>query len=190
MLRKEWGFDGVVMTDWGAVHDRAAGIKAGLDLEMPGDTAICRRWILDTARDGSLPMADLDQACRNIMKWIDQYAKPADETPVDWQTHHDLAGEIAADCAVLMKNDGTLPLTGKEKLHIAGALYETMRYQGSGSSMINPTQVTTVRDAFEKRNIKNHSLADCDTVLVLQALPMNTSPKAATGKTCACRKNN
>ena len=170
VLRKEWGFDGVVMTDWGAVHDRAAGIKAGLDLEMPGDTAICRRWILDAARDGSLPMADLDQACRNILKWIDQYAKPADETPVDWQTHHDLAGEIAADCAVLMKNDGTLPLTGKEKLHIAGALYETMRYQGSGSSMINPTQVTTVRDAFEKRNIKNHSLADCDTVLVFAGL--------------------
>lgn len=170
VLRKEWGFDGVVMTDWGAVHDRAAGIKAGLDLEMPGDTAICRRWILDAARDGSLPMADLDQACRNILKWIDQYAKPADETPVDWQTHHDLAGEIAADCAVLMKNDGTLPLTGKEKLHIAGALYETMRYQGSGSSMINPTQVTTVRDAFEKRNIKNHSLADCDTVLVFTGL--------------------
>lgn len=170
VLRKEWGFDGVVMTDWGAVHDRAAGIKAGLDLEMPGDTAICRRWILDAARDGSLPMADLDQAYRNILKWIDQYAKPADETPVDWQTHHDLAGEIAADCAVLMKNDGTLPLTGKEKLHIAGALYETMRYQGSGSSMINPTQVTTVRDAFEKRNIKNHSLADCDTVLVFAGL--------------------
>lgn len=69
-----------------------------------------------------------------------------------------------------MKNDGTLPLTGKEKLHIAGALYETMRYQGSGSSMINPTQVTTVRDAFEKRNIKNHSLADCDTVLVFTGL--------------------
>ena len=170
VLRKEWGFDGVVMTDWGAAHDRAAGIKAGLDLEMPGDTAICRRWILDAAQDGSLPMADLDQACRNILKWIDRYVKPADETPVNWQAHHDLAGEIAADCAVLMKNDGTLPLTGKEKLHIAGELYETMRYQGSGSSMINPTQVTTVRDAFEKRNIIHHSLADCDTILIFAGL--------------------
>lgn len=170
VLRKEWGFEGVVMTDWGAVHDRVAGVKAGLDLEMPGDTAICRRWILDAARDGSLPMADLDQACRNILKWIDRYVKPTDQAPVDWQAHHDLAGEIAADCAVLMKNDGTLPLTGKEKLHIAGELYETMRYQGAGSSMINPTLVTTVKDAFEKRNIIHHSLADCDTILVFAGL--------------------
>ena len=170
VLRKEWGFDGVVMTDWGAVHDRVAGIKAGLDLEMPGDTAICRRWILDAARDGSLPMADLDQACRNILKWIDQYVKPADQTPVEWQAHHDLAGEIAADCAVLMKNDGTLPLTGKEKLHIAGELYETMRYQGAGSSMINPTRVTTVKDAFEQRCIRSVPLAECDIILIFAGL--------------------
>ncbi len=170
VLRKEWGFEGAVMSDWGAVHDRPAGIRAGLDLEMPGDTAICRRWIIDAAQDGSLPMEDLDQACRNILKWISQYVKPADPEPVNWQAHHVLAGEIAADCAVLMKNDGALPLTGKEKLHLAGELYETMRYQGAGSSMINPTQVTTVKDAFEKRHIISHSLADCDTVLVFAGL--------------------
>ena len=170
VLRREWGFDGVVMTDWGAVHERVAGLRAGLDLEMPGDTAICRRRILDAVQDGSLPMADLDTACRNILRWVDRYAKPADQAPVDWQAHHDLAGEIAADCAVLMKNDGALPLTGKEKLHIAGELYETMRYQGAGSSMINPTRVTTVRDAFEKRHIIHHSLAECDTILVFAGL--------------------
>ena len=170
VLRNEWGFDGVVMTDWGAVRDRAEGVKAGLDLEMPGDTAICRRRILDAVRDGSLPVDDLDAACRNILRWIDRYVKPVDEAPVDWQAHHDLAGEIAADCAVLMKNDGTLPLTGREKLHITGELFESMRYQGSGSSMINPTQVTTVRDAFEKRHIQNHSQEDCDTILVFAGL--------------------
>ena len=170
VLRNEWGFDGVVMTDWGAAHDRTAGIKAGLDLEMPGDTAICRRQILDAAQDGSLPMADLDQACRNVLKWIEQYVKPADTTPVDWQAHHDLAGEIAADCAVLMKNDGTLPLTGREKLHITGELYETMRYQGAGSSMINPTQVTTAAEAFQRRGIRSVSLTECDTILVFAGL--------------------
>ena len=170
VLRGEWGFDGAVMTDWGATHDRVAGLRAGLDLEMPGDTAICRRRVLDAARDGSLSMADLDQACRNILKWIDRYVKPADNAPVDWQAHHALAAEIAADCAVLMKNDGTLPLTGKEKLHIAGELFENMRYQGAGSSMIHPTQVTTVKDAFEKRDIKNHSLTDCDVILVFAGL--------------------
>ena len=170
ILRKEWGFDGVVMTDWGAVHERVAGVRAGLDLEMPGDTAICRRRILDAVQDGSLPAKDLDKACRNILKWIDRYVKPADETPVDWKAHHKLAGEIAADCAVLMKNDGTLPLTGREKLHITRELYKTMRYQGAGSSMINPTQVTTVRDAFKKRKVKNYSVADCDTILFFAGL--------------------
>jgi len=170
VLRGEWGFDGVVMTDWGAVHDRAAGIRAGLDLEMPGDTAICRKWILDALKDGSLPMEDLDKACRNILKWIDRYVQPAETAPVDWDAHHDLAGEIAADCAVLMKNDGVLPLTGKEKLHITGELFETMRYQGAGSSMINPTQVTTVRNAFEKRRIINYAPKYCDTILVFAGL--------------------
>ena len=81
VLRSEWGFDGVVMTDWGAVHDRVAGLKAGLDLEMPGDTAICRRWILDAIEDGTLTMEELDKACRNILRWIDAYAKPADPSP-------------------------------------------------------------------------------------------------------------
>ena len=111
-------------------------------------------------------MADLDQACRNVLKWIEQYVKSADTTPVDWQAHHDLAGEIAADCAVLMKNDGTLPLTGREKLHITGEIFENMRYQGAGSSMINPTQVTTVAEAFQRRGIRSVSLTECDTILV------------------------
>ena len=59
VLRKDWGFDGAVMTDWGAIHERVPALKAGLDLEMPGDTAICRRWILDGVKDGSLPMETL-----------------------------------------------------------------------------------------------------------------------------------
>ncbi len=170
ILRDEWGFDGVVMTDWGAMHDRVASLKAGLDLEMPGDTAICRRWILDGIADGSLPMEDLDKACRNILKWIDAYVKPADPTEPDWQAHHALAAEIAADSAVLMKNDGVLPFSGAEKLHVEGELFEKMRYQGAGSSMINPTMVTTPKDAFERRGVKDHSIGACDTILVFAGL--------------------
>ena len=120
VLRGEWGFDGVVMSDWGAVRDRVAGVKAGLDLEMPGDTAVCRRRVLDAVADGSLPMEDLDSACRSILRWIDAYVKPADPTPVDWDAHHALSAEIAADCAVLLKNDGALPLSAGDRLHIAG----------------------------------------------------------------------
>ena len=171
ILRDEWGFNGVVMTDWGAMHDRIASLKAGLDLEMPGDTDICRRWILDGIADGALPMADLDKACENILRWIDRYVKPADETEPDWNAHHALAAEIAADCAVLMKNDGVLPLTGQEKLYIAGELFEHMRYQGAGSSMINPAMVTTPKDAFDARGVKQDcSLDECDTILVFAGL--------------------
>lgn len=170
MLRKEWGFEGVVMTDWGAMHDRVASLIAGLDLEMPGDTAICRRWILDGIQDGSLPTEDLNKACRNILNWVDRYAKPADPAPVDWDAHHALAGEIAADCAVLLKNNGVLPLKGTEKLHIAGELFRNMRYQGAGSSMIHPTKVTTPKDAFDAHGVNSVALAESDTVLIFAGL--------------------
>ena len=170
VLRKEWGFDGVVMTDWGAVHDRVAGLKAGLDLEMPGDTAICRRRILDGIHDGTLPAEALDSACRNILNWIDRYVQPADPKPVDWDAHHALAAEIAEDSAVLLKNDGVLPLSGSEKLHIAGELFRNMRYQGAGSSMIHPTKVTTPRDAFDAHGVKSVALEESDTVLIFAGL--------------------
>ena len=170
VLRDEWGFDGAVMSDWGAVRDRVSGLMAGMDLEMPGDTAVCRRRILDATADGSLPMEDLDEACRRILNWIDRYNRPADPSPVDWEAHHALAAGIAADCAVLMKNDGTLPLTGSEKLHIAGELFANMRYQGAGSSMINPTAVTTPKDAFEARGIRSVPPADSDVILVFAGL--------------------
>ena len=170
VLRKEWGFEGVVMSDWGAMHDRVASLKAGLDLEMPGDTAICRRWILDGIKDGTLPREGLDNACRNILNWIDNYVKPADPTPVDWDAHHALAAEIAADCAVLLKNDGVLPLKETDKLHIAGELFANMRYQGAGSSLIHPTRVTTPKDAFDAHGVQNHSLEDCDVILYFGGL--------------------
>jgi beta-glucosidase len=170
VLRSEWGFEGVVMSDWGAVKDRVAGLKAGMDLEMPGDTAICRRWILDALADGSLPMDDLDKACRNILRWVYEYVRPADEGPVDWEGHHELAARIAEDSAVLLKNDGVLPFTGQEKLHIAGKLFENMRYQGAGSSMIHPTRVTSPKDAFDARGVKSVTLDESDTILVFVGL--------------------
>ena len=171
VLRDEWGFEGLVMTDWGAVHDRVKGLKAGLDLEMPGDTLICRKWILDAVADGSLPMEDLDKACRNILRWVDKYVQPADPKEVDWKAHHELSAEIAADCAVLLKNNGVLPFTGNEKLHIEGMFYQHMRYQGAGSSQINPTFLTTPKDAFEEKGIQNHSFEESDIILYFAGLP-------------------
>lgn len=153
VLRREWGFDGLVMTDWGAIRQRTDALKAGLDLEMPGDTVICRRWILDGIADGSLSMEALDAAAANVLRLVDAYVTDTPTPAVDWDAHHALAADIAADCAVLLKNDGVLPLGGVERLLVAGELFEKMRYQGAGSSMIHPTRVTTPRDAFDERGV-------------------------------------
>ncbi len=153
VLRKEWGFDGLVMTDWGAMHDRIKSLKAGLDLEMPGDTAICRKWILDGVKDGSLPMQVLDEAVRNVLTLVEQYVRPHPDD-CDFEANDRLACAIAEDGAVLLKNDGILPLDEKEALFVCGDLFEKMRYQGAGSSMINPTKLTTPRDAFDATGVR------------------------------------
>ncbi|MGM9644737.1 MAG: glycoside hydrolase family 3 C-terminal domain-containing protein [Eubacteriales bacterium] len=153
VLRGEWGFDGAVMSDWGATHDRVKGVAAGLDLEMPGDTAICRKWITDAVKDGTLKTEDLDKAVENILRLVGRYENNPKGTAVDWQAHNALAAEIAEDCAVLLKNDGILPLRPNEKLLIVGDLFDKMRYQGAGSSMINPTYLTTPRTAFDMRKV-------------------------------------
>lgn len=153
VLRKEWGFDGLVMTDWGAMHDRVRSLRAGLDLEMPGDTAICRKWILDSVKDGSLSMEVLDEAVKNVLTLVEQYVR-AHPDDCDFEANDCLACEIAEDSAVLLKNDGILPLDEKEKLFVCGDLFEKMRYQGAGSSMINPVKLTTPKDAFDAMGIK------------------------------------
>ena len=170
VLRKEWGFDGLVMTDWGAIHDRVKSLQAGLDLEMPGDTAICRKRILDGIQSGALSMQDLDQAVRNVLKLVDSFVQdPLPEEP-DFDSHHELAAELAADCAVLMKNDGLLPLTGKEKLHVCGPMFEQMRYQGAGSSMIHAARLTSPADVFQAKGIRQYSVEECDTIILFAGL--------------------
>ena len=170
ILREEWGFDGVVMTDWGAVRDRVMGVDAGLDLEMPGDTDICRKNLLDALQNGSLSMEKLDAACRNILNWIEQYVQPVDPTPVNWDAHHELAAEIASDCAVLLQNDGVLPLRKTDRVHIAGEMFSQMRYQGAGSSMIHPTRVTTPEDAFTAHDIQSAPVETCDKIVAFIGL--------------------
>lgn len=154
VLRGEWGFDGTVITDWGAMNDRVAAVKAGLDIEMPGDTKICRQKVIKGVESGNLSQADLDDCIRNILKLIYKCMQKTPDSEADFRAHHALAAEIAEDCAVLMKNDGILPLKKDEKYCIAGGLFENMRYQGAGSSMINPTEVTSPKQAFEERAVK------------------------------------
>lgn len=153
VLRTEWGFSGLVMSDWGAVRDRAEALRAGLDLEMPGDTSVCRKAILDGIRDGSLEEDVLDFCAENVLRMVDAYSGREQIPTVDWEGHHVLSAEIACDSAVLMKNDGLLPLSGRERLFIVGELFQKMRYQGAGSSMINPTRVTSPKEAFDAHGV-------------------------------------
>ena len=154
VLREEWGFDGIVMSDWGGTHDRVAGVRAGEDLEMPGDTAVNRLAVHDALEDGSLPAADADACVERILAATERWAQPPAAGDFDRAAHAGLAAEVAADSAVLMKNDGLLPLDKSRPVCVVGDLFAHMRYQGSGSSMITPTGVTTHRDAFEARGIR------------------------------------
>ena len=153
VLRTEWGFDGLVMTDWGATHDRLKMLSSGLDLEMPGDTDICRKWICDGVKSGALDESVLDEAVTNVLTLVNKHEGRVKKT-ADFDRHHSLAERIAEDGAVLLKNDGTLPLDKEREYLVVGELFEKPRYQGSGSSMINPTRLVTPKDAFDKRGVK------------------------------------
>lgn len=156
ILREEWGFDGVVVTDWGATHDRLAALAAGCELDMPGDNPYNRGRIVAAVREGRLAIEVLDEAVRRMLRLVDRCAS-AREMPVpapDADGHAELARDVAVEGAVLLANDGTLPLPADGAFVIVGELFERMRFQGSGSSLINPTRLVSPRDAFEARGIR------------------------------------
>lgn len=154
VLRTEWGFDGIVMSDWGGTHDRIDGIRAGEDLEMPGDTAVSLKKVYDALSDGSLSDDEANACVTRILAATERFATASKTESFDRDRHAELSAEVAADSAVLMKNDGTLPLDSTKPLCVIGELFEKMRYQGSGSSMISPTKVVSHKDAFDARGIK------------------------------------
>ena len=153
VLRKEWSFQGLVMSDWGTTHDRILGVKSGLDLEMPGDTPICRKWLFDAVNNGELSNEELDVAVRNVLLLVQKHIKDERLDSIDWNDHHLLAKEIATEGAVLLKNDGGLPLKKDESLLVVGEMFEKMRYQGAGSSLISPALMSSPKDAFDQNNI-------------------------------------
>jgi beta-glucosidase len=154
VLRDEWGFDGLMMTDWGATRDRIAGVMAGLDLDMPGGIWENRKAVIQAAQSGKLPMDILDTAVSRILKLVADAQNITIEKPADMDALHDkhaeLATDIAVDCAVLLKNNGVLPLACSEKVLVIGHLFEKMRYQGAGSSGMNPARLISPKAAFEK----------------------------------------
>ena len=148
VLRGEWGSDGIVVSDWGAVNDRVEGIIAGMDLEMPSSNGRTDAEIVAAVREGRLDEAQLDVVVDRLLDLIRKaQARPAVEGPLDVDAHHALAREVAGRCLVLLKNDdAVLPLRRDADVAVIGAFAETPRYQGAGSSQINPTRVDTALD--------------------------------------------
>lgn len=153
ILRNEWGFDGLVMTDWGATCERIEGIKAGCDLDMPGGVLYNRKSIIEATNSGALPVKTLNLAVERVLNLIDKCTGQKSGSGFDAETHAKLSCDIAKDSAVLLKDDGTLPLNRQRKLLVVGEMFERMRFQGAGSSLINPPRVITPKDAFDNRGI-------------------------------------
>lgn len=146
ILRDEWGFDGLVMSDWGAVADRVAAVAAGLDLEMPPNSGISDVAIVDAVRSGALDESLLDASVARVLALVDRAPKagPAQADSFNADAHHLLAREAAAECAVLLKNDdATLPLQPSpgDTIAVIGEFARTPRYQGAGSSQVNAIRI-------------------------------------------------
>lgn len=138
ILRDDWGFGGLVMSDWGAVDDRAKAIRAGLDLEMPASMGKNDAAIVKAVESGELSEEELDNCVRRVLELVQRGSEEKPQVVWDKDRHHKLAAKIAENCAVLLKNDGDiLPLKEGEKVAFIGAFAEKPRYQGGGSSHIN-----------------------------------------------------
>ncbi|SDN61261.1 glycoside hydrolase family 3 C-terminal domain-containing protein [Acetanaerobacterium elongatum] len=146
VLRKEWGFDGIVMSDWGAVNHRVNSLKAGLELEMPSSRGERDKLIAEAVRNNTLPIEVLDQAVTRLLEWIDKGIGRA-AAEYNREAHHELARKAACECAALLKNEGVLPLNKEQKVVFIGEFAEKPRYQGGGSSHINSFRVDSALDA-------------------------------------------
>ena len=155
ILRDEWGFEGIVVSDWGAVNDRLEGIRAGMDLEMPGNRGANDKVIVKAVKDGVISEEELDRVVLRLIKFaFECKANEVEGADPKFEEHHALAAKIASESAVLLKNEnGTLPVAKDAKIAVIGALAEKPRYQGSGSSNINPTRVTSFLNALDEENI-------------------------------------
>lgn len=147
ILRKEWGFSGLVMSDWGALNDRIAAFRAGCDLCMPGGSKYMLKQTIKAVKSGELDERYIDESVRRILRVYEKYVERDTKKRAHFPTHHVSAQRVAEEGAVLLKNDGILPLSADD-ICLIGHMCEETRYQGSGSSHINPHKQVHIRDAF------------------------------------------
>ncbi|WP_432542041.1 glycoside hydrolase family 3 C-terminal domain-containing protein [Kineococcus sp. SYSU DK002] len=141
LLREQWGFTGAVVSDWGAVSDRVAGVAAGMDLEMPGSGGGTDAQVVAAVREGRLSLEQVDTAVRRVLTLTAQrFQAPSGD--IDVEAHHVEARRLAADCITLLRNEhDVLPLRRGQRIAVIGELAAALRYQGGGSSHITPTRV-------------------------------------------------
>jgi beta-glucosidase len=147
VLREEWGFDGLVVSDWGAVDGRVPSLAAGLDLEMPGPQGESSSSVVEAVRTGVLDERVLDASVERLRRLAGQAS--AASGPFDVAAHHALAREAATESIVLLRNEGELlPLHTAQSIAVIGEFARTPRFQGAGSSQVRPTRVDAALDAI------------------------------------------
>ena len=160
ILRDEWGFEGFVVSDWGAVDERVMGLEAGLELEMPSSKGLTDQEIVEAVNAGELDLSVLDTAVERLLKIIFKAAESKKENATaDLEAHHAEARKIASECMVLLKNDGILPLSKDMSLAVIGAFAKVPRYQGGGSSHINPSIMDIPYEEIIKLSARNTDIA-------------------------------
>ena len=150
ILRDAWGFDGFVVTDWGADNDHIEGTKAGSNLVMPAPGADLAMQIVNAVNEGRLDESVVDERLRELLKVMESTRAAVEAAPksFDADAHHVLARRCAAEAVVLLENDGILPLKKETKTALIGDFAETPRYQGAGSSLVNPTRLDNLKDSL------------------------------------------
>ncbi|NCB44057.1 MAG: glycosyl hydrolase [Clostridia bacterium] len=186
VLRDEWGFDGYVVSDWGAVSDRVEALKAGLEIEMPSSRRMNDERIVAAVKNGTLDEKVLDRAVERILTVHDRYLKNRKSGAVyDKEEHHRLSGKIVSECMVLLKNDGILPLKKDDDIAFIGAFAEKPRFQGGGSSHINCFKITSALEAMKgAKNItyaKGYNVEEdkVDEALMKEAVRVAKNAKVA-----------
>lgn len=153
ILKKEWQFNGIVITDWGAENDRVEGLLAGNELEMPGGRGNGKEEIINAVNSGIVSEKHLDEIVDRILQVVFKKKERNSNIKIDFEKHHKIAEEIAEESIVLLKNeDKILPLKN-EKIAVIGDMAVIPRYQGAGSSTINPYKLENIYDCLKKKDI-------------------------------------
>ena len=156
VLRKDWGFEGLTVSDWAAVSERVPALNAGLDLEMPGTGYVNVRKVAKAYREGKVSEETIDRSARRVLDLVDKSAqnlmKPAVEMPLE--AHHKLVADLAVSCPVLLKNNGVLPVKPGQRVAVIGPRAKDPLYQGFGSAQINTYKLDSLFEALDEEGVQ------------------------------------